>query len=96
MAFEIVGDSSIFVKESITAVEHTLIEAFILVVIVVFLFAAPWLFAFDGLPAARRFFLGGAAAMAVIWTITDYRAIEPMPRHFGPVPGSDRSRMNPL
>jgi len=38
MAFEIVSDSSEFVKESIAEVEHTLIEAFILVVVVVFLF----------------------------------------------------------
>jgi len=38
MAFEVVSDSSEFVKESISEVEHTLIEAFILVVIVVFLF----------------------------------------------------------
>lgn len=38
MAYEIVSDSSTFVKDSIEAVEHTLIEAFILVVIVVFLF----------------------------------------------------------
>jgi hydrophobe/amphiphile efflux-1 (HAE1) family protein len=36
--YEIVGDSSIFVKESIAEVEHTLIEAFVLVVIVVFVF----------------------------------------------------------
>jgi hydrophobe/amphiphile efflux-1 (HAE1) family protein len=38
MAYEIVSDSSTFVKESITEVEHTLIEAFILVVLVVFIF----------------------------------------------------------
>ncbi|MGC9418784.1 MAG: efflux RND transporter permease subunit [Rhodovulum sp.] len=38
MAYEVVSDSSTFVKESITEVEHTLLEAFILVVIVVFLF----------------------------------------------------------
>ncbi|MCB1500395.1 MAG: efflux RND transporter permease subunit [Bauldia sp.] len=38
MAFEVVSDSSEFVKESIAEVEHTLIEAFVLVVIVVFLF----------------------------------------------------------
>src|SRR6056297_322740 len=38
MAYEIVSDSSTFVKESIAEVEHTLIEAFILVVLVVFVF----------------------------------------------------------
>ncbi len=38
MAFEIVSDSSTFVKESISEVEHTLIEAFVLVVLVVFIF----------------------------------------------------------
>ena len=38
MEYEIVSDSSTFVKDSIEAVEHTLIEAFILVVIVVFIF----------------------------------------------------------
>ncbi|SIO33897.1 hydrophobe/amphiphile efflux-1 (HAE1) family protein [Rhodovulum sp. ES.010] len=38
MAYEVVSDSSTFVEESITEVEHTLFEAFILVVIVVFLF----------------------------------------------------------
>lgn len=38
MAYEIVSDSSTFVKESISEVEHTLIEAFILVVLVVFIF----------------------------------------------------------
>lgn len=38
MAYEVVSDSSTFVKESISEVEHTLFEAFILVVIVVFLF----------------------------------------------------------
>jgi len=38
MAYEIVSDSSTFVKESIAEVEHTLIEAFILVVLVVFIF----------------------------------------------------------
>ncbi len=36
--YEIVSDSSVFVEESITEVEHTLIEAFILVVLVVFIF----------------------------------------------------------
>ena len=38
MGYALVSDSSVFVKESIAEVEHTLIEAFILVVIVVFLF----------------------------------------------------------
>jgi hydrophobe/amphiphile efflux-1 (HAE1) family protein len=38
MAYAIVSDSSIFVKESISEVEHTLVEAFILVVLVVFIF----------------------------------------------------------
>ncbi|MCC2111603.1 MAG: efflux RND transporter permease subunit, partial [Hyphomicrobiales bacterium] len=38
MAFAVVSDSSVFVKESISAVEHTLFEAFVLVVIVVFIF----------------------------------------------------------
>jgi len=38
MAFDVVSDSSTFVKESIAEVEHTLIEAFILVIIVVFIF----------------------------------------------------------
>ncbi len=37
-AYEIVSDSSVFVEESIKSVEHTLIEAFVLVVIVVFIF----------------------------------------------------------
>ena len=36
--YEIVADSSVFVKESIKSVEHTLIEAFVLVVLVVFIF----------------------------------------------------------
>ncbi len=38
MAYDIVADSSTFVKESIQEVQTTLIEAFVLVVIVVFLF----------------------------------------------------------
>jgi hydrophobe/amphiphile efflux-1 (HAE1) family protein len=38
VAYEIVSDSSEFVKESILEVEHTLIEAFVLVVLVVFIF----------------------------------------------------------
>jgi len=38
MAYEIVSDSSTFVEESIAEVQKTLIEAFVLVVIVVFLF----------------------------------------------------------
>ncbi|RAP41881.1 RND transporter [Rhodovulum viride] len=38
MAYAAVSDSSVFVKESISAVEHTLIEAFVLVVLVVFVF----------------------------------------------------------
>ena len=38
MAYAVVSDSSTFVKESITEVEHTLFEAFVLVVIVVFVF----------------------------------------------------------
>ena len=38
MGVEIVSDNSVFVKESIKEVEHTLIEAFILVVLVVFVF----------------------------------------------------------
>jgi hydrophobe/amphiphile efflux-1 (HAE1) family protein len=38
VGYEIVSDSSEFVKDSISEVEHTLIEAFILVVIVVFIF----------------------------------------------------------
>ena len=37
-AYAVVSDSSTFVKESIAEVEHTLIEAFILVVLVVFIF----------------------------------------------------------
>ncbi|MCA3526033.1 MAG: efflux RND transporter permease subunit, partial [Rhodobacter sp.] len=36
--YEIVADSSVFVKESVRSVEHTLIEAFVLVVLVVFFF----------------------------------------------------------
>jgi hydrophobe/amphiphile efflux-1 (HAE1) family protein len=36
--YEVVADTSVFVEESIAEVEHTLIEAFILVVIVVFIF----------------------------------------------------------
>lgn len=38
IGYEIVADNSIFVKESIAEVEHTLIEAFVLVVLVVFIF----------------------------------------------------------
>jgi hydrophobe/amphiphile efflux-1 (HAE1) family protein len=38
ISHEIVADSSVFVEESISAVEHTLIEAFVLVVLVVFVF----------------------------------------------------------
>lgn len=38
MTYEIVSDSSVFVEESIKSVEHTLVEAFVLVVIVVFIF----------------------------------------------------------
>lgn len=38
IGYEIISDNSVFVEESILAVEHTLIEAFILVVIIVFLF----------------------------------------------------------
>ena len=38
MTFDIVSDNSVFVKESIEAVQHTLIEAFVLVVLVVFVF----------------------------------------------------------
>jgi len=38
IGYEYVGDSSIFVKESILEVEHTLIEAFVLVVLVVLVF----------------------------------------------------------
>ncbi|WP_026380786.1 efflux RND transporter permease subunit [Afifella pfennigii] len=38
MSYEIVSDNSVFVKESISEVEHTLFEAFILVVLVVFIF----------------------------------------------------------
>jgi hydrophobe/amphiphile efflux-1 (HAE1) family protein len=38
MSYDIVSDSSTFVKESISEVEHTLIEAFVLVVLVVFIF----------------------------------------------------------
>jgi hydrophobe/amphiphile efflux-1 (HAE1) family protein len=41
-SYEIVSDSSVFVEESIAEVEHTLIEAFILVVIVVFIFLGSW------------------------------------------------------
>ncbi len=37
-SYRVVSDTSVFVEESIAEVEHTLIEAFILVVIVVFLF----------------------------------------------------------
>ncbi len=37
-SYRVVSDTSVFVEESIKEVEHTLIEAFILVVIVVFLF----------------------------------------------------------
>ena len=38
VTYDLVGDSSIFVKASIAEVEHTLIEAFVLVVVVVFIF----------------------------------------------------------
>ena len=36
--YEFVSDNSVFVEESITEVEHTLVEAFILVILVVFVF----------------------------------------------------------
>jgi HAE1 family hydrophobic/amphiphilic exporter-1 len=42
VAYKIVYDTTSFVKESISQVLHTLVEAFILVVIVVFLFLGSW------------------------------------------------------
>ena len=40
LAYEIVYDTTVFVKTSIEEVVHTLVEAFVLVAIVVFLFPA--------------------------------------------------------
>ncbi|MEO1198778.1 MAG: multidrug efflux RND transporter permease subunit [Pseudomonadota bacterium] len=42
IAYEIVSDTSVFVEESIAEVQRTLFEAFVLVVLVVFLFLGSW------------------------------------------------------
>lgn len=38
--------------------------------------AMPWLARFSHVPVARNFFLASAAAVAVTWLLTDYRAAE--------------------
>ncbi|AUX42859.1 hypothetical protein SOCE26_042940 [Sorangium cellulosum] len=40
----------------------------------VFLVAAPWLFNFDEVAAARNFFLATGVAVGLVWLITDYRS----------------------
>ena len=40
----------------------------------VFLLAAPWIFEFSAVPAARNFFVASGVALAVVWLITDYRS----------------------
>ena len=64
--YEVVSDTSVFVEESITAVEHTLIEAFILVVIVVFLFLGSWRATIIPLVAVPVALVGAFAVMIVM------------------------------
>ncbi|WP_437291377.1 SPW repeat domain-containing protein [Sorangium sp. So ce406] len=49
---------------------HGALEA----VVAVFLVAAPWLFNFDEVNAARNFFLASGVAVALVWLVTDYRS----------------------
>lgn len=55
------------------------------------LLAMPWIFGFDGVTAARNFFLVMGASAGAIWLLTDYKAAERdldqrygiTPHHFG-------------
>ncbi len=38
------------------------------------LLAAPWLFNFDEVPAARNFYVVTGVAVALVWLVTDYRS----------------------
>jgi len=42
----------------------------------ILLAALPWLMRFDGVMAARNFFLVSAGALALVWIFTDYKAAD--------------------
>jgi hypothetical protein len=46
------------------------------VVVSIFLVAAPWIFAFANVPAARNFFVASAAALLLVYLVTNYRAAD--------------------
>ena len=50
---------------------HGMVE----VAVVVGLVAAPWLFGFNDVPAARNFYLGAAALIGVVVALTNYRGV---------------------
>ena len=45
--------------------------------------AMPWIAGFSDVPAARNFFLVLAAALAVVWVLSDYKAAEQDPASHG-------------
>ncbi|MGK4005052.1 hypothetical protein WMF31_20665 [Sorangium sp. So ce1036] len=49
---------------------HGALEAAVAVGLV----AAPWLFGFDAVPAARNFYLATGVLIALVWLVTDYRS----------------------
>lgn len=44
------------------------------VVVSVFLVAAPWIFNFAEVMAARNFFIASAVGLGIVWLLTDYRS----------------------
>jgi uncharacterized membrane protein len=42
----------------------------------VFLVAAPWLFGFAGVDAARNFFIAGGIGLLLVYFVTDYKAAD--------------------
>ena len=60
------------------------------VVASVFLVAAPWLFNFAHVLAARNFFIASAVMLGVVWLVTDYRSAYTPTSSFGVRYGSER------
>src|SRR4029077_11845849 len=64
--YKIVYDTTVFVEESITAVYHTLIEAFILVFLVVLIFLQNWRVTIIPMVAVPVSLIGTFAVMALL------------------------------
>ena len=71
VSWEVVFDPTVFVRESITAVTHTLLEAVLLVVLVVVVFLQTWRATIVPVLAIPVSLIGTFAVEAKIWRHSD-------------------------